>query len=446
MSGFLISRRVMSRILAAGYLYLNLPEVPQFSPTSLSIVHRLISNLQSDGLISSFIASVGNDEISSIQPTIVNNSWNGNKTVNFNGSAYLNEPSSNYLSGANKCTVATILKSDHNSNCIWYYRGSPLYQNLRVQTYAGSHYFTVTSGIYGYVLNTSTYECVERVIWIYDGSQSTNETKLKCFINGVQKTVIYYANIPSELGATSDGTSLSDSLYPANGNMADLMIIDGTITGETAILLDKWLADTYMPDLVIGCGDSITYGYPTGLADSWTTKLANSIYGNAAGRDIRNTSISGAVVSQLAAAATTQIFPLGSSYSRRKILVTAIGTNNIGTYGQDVASTLAEYDAFIADAKAAGFEILGTTILPRQDQYALSANGSQSVTDQKISEWNEALASRVGTSLIGLVNFDLVPELSDPTNTTYYNADRIHLTAAGEDKIANAIGEKLNQI
>jgi hypothetical protein len=413
-----------------------------FNINSLSIIHRLRGEGQTPGSLSTWTATIGTDEVAGTAQLATADAWNG-KGIVTTTSGFLSESTSAYLNNASAFTIAAVYRSTISTNSLWYRRTA---LNIILQSYLGNHYFTVGSGVYSYTASISTNDCIDRVIWVYDGSLSGNTNRLKCYINGVAQTLSFSGSIPAALPSMANGSKLFDTTYYPNGDISDLIISDQALDSTTITNLDKYLADTYMPDLVFGGGDSITYGYPTGLSASWTTQLRNSSDGLVAGRDVRNCSTTGWKIADLASASTTQVFPFGAAYHRKKIFISAIGTNNIGSTSQSVASALVELDAYFANLISAGFSIVATTMLPRQDTTALTANGTQAAVNAKIAEWNAALYDRVGTTVLAVCDLTTVPELTDPTNTLYFQADLAHLTTLGETKFYLKVAETLNSI
>jgi lysophospholipase L1-like esterase len=59
------------------------------------------------------------------------------------------------------------------------------------------------------------------------------------------------------------------------------------------------------------------------------------------------------------------------------------------------------------------------------------------------SDYNTALLANFATYADGMIDLASVANLSDSTNTTYFNADKVHLTAAGYQEVATAVDTAL---
>ena len=99
-------------------------------------------------------------------------------------------------SSAEDWQVLFGLGNSTNFNFIEYFDNYYNYNVVVANFNANTEYAEVTDGV------PATKYCV--ITWIYDGTQNTNATKLKCYINGVQQTLTFTGTIPSSMpGALS---------------------------------------------------------------------------------------------------------------------------------------------------------------------------------------------------------------------------------------------------
>jgi hypothetical protein len=112
------------------------------------------------------------------------------------------------------------------------------------------------------------------------------------------------------------------------------------------------------------------------------------------------------------------------SSSKSQKLVVFNGTNDLNG-GMPAASALIEYRRQCLDAIELGYEVIAVTILPRQDA------GVHANFEANRVLFNESLRTGYRDFAHKLVDFDTKAELMNPLNTTYFAADKVHLTDAG---------------
>lgn len=133
--------------------------------------------------------------------------------------------------------------------------------------------------------------------------------------------------------------------------------------------------------------------------------------------------------------ATDTVANLGffSSFTNR-VVVCWLGSNDIAS-GRSEAQVEADIDSWISSVRAAdaGAIIIGCTILTRSD----------------LTAGEETIRGAVNTHITGTADFDHtvdlagISNLSDETNTTYFDGDEVHLTDAGYLEVATAVRAEL---
>jgi lysophospholipase L1-like esterase len=252
---------------------------------------------------------------------------------------------------------------------------------------------------------------------------------------------IHFGNVPA--GITGHPGSRTTS-YIATGNAVSA----GTLSG--AVATDHWY---YLSRLevtapasagaVVTLGDSLTdgRGSTTNGNDRWPDALSRRLRANAATRDVAvvNAGIGGnAVVSGGLGPTARERFArdvLGQAGVRWVIVLE--GVNDIGgASGQTVAGDLiAAYEELIAAAHAAGVRVYGVPILPFGGSNYDSPDHEQA--RQTVNDW-------IRTSGSFDAVLDLEGVVADPTNPTrllptYDSGDRLHLSVAGYQAMADAI-------
>lgn len=102
-----------------------------------------------------------------------------------------------------------------------------------------------TGAIVGYTnqnyLATSTWT---HAVWVYDGTQGTNATKLKLFINGVQRTLTFVGTVPASLASTNSNVTIGALALSSPAQFFNGVIDDARI--YTRNLTDQEVTQLYM--------------------------------------------------------------------------------------------------------------------------------------------------------------------------------------------------------
>lgn len=102
-----------------------------------------------------------------------------------------------------------------------------------------------------------------------------------------------------------------------------------------------------------------------------------------------------------------------------------LGTNDMTLDTLTGAQAYARFETLITNLKTSGCnEVYGMTALPR--------GGDTSIVEPELS-FNALMVA--DTDLDGVIRLDQNSNLTDSTNTTYFNVDQVHLTAAGHDQV-----------
>lgn len=133
----------------------------------------------------------------------------------------------------------------------------------------------------------------------------------------------------------------------------------------------------------------------------------------------------------------TDVAPYYNASTANTVLIEG-GTNDLGA-GASLATMQANIQSFCGNARATGFVVCVTTIGRRNDP----ADGWDSTKDAVRASYNTWLRANYASFANYIVDLDNISELSDPLNTTYYNADHLHWTDATNVIVANAIRSAL---
>ena len=186
-------------------------------------------------------------------------------------------------------------------------------------------------------------------------------------------------------------------------------------------------------------GDSISTDF-LGYTPWWMYLKAKS------GWDGRwmSTALSGGSFGSLATANTMankytgQILPYkadGVVWTKGTIFILC-GTNDLGA-GAAGSTLLTNTVAFSDTARAAGFKVVVMKILPRSD------SGWNSTKETERGVYNNGLTTNA-SHFDAVLDPSLATGMSDPTNTTYWAADKLHPNSTGGSSIADYIAANLN--
>ena len=101
------------------------------------------------------------------------------------------------------------------------------------------------------------------------------------------------------------------------------------------------------------------------------------------------------------------------------VVIVWIGTNDILTNGQSGATTESRLNTYCTTLKNAGCKVIVTTLS------AFVTNNTERVA------YNTAMKANFASYANAIVRLDEQANLSDSTNTTFFEADGVHLTDAG---------------
>lgn len=98
-----------------------------------------------------------------------------------------------------------------------------------------------------------------------------------------------------------------------------------------------------------------------------------------------------------------------------------------------------EYDQLCTLARNAGLTIIGATCIDRKGSLLISQgtfDTRRAIINNQILSYHDSFGEQV-------CDFAAIANLSDANNTTYFNSDKIHLTAAGNNLVATEISNQV---
>lgn len=189
-------------------------------------------------------------------------------------------------------------------------------------------------------------------------------------------------------------------------------------------------------------GDSLTTGngitawsdYPRQLALLYTDNRMVSVV---------NVAASGNKLSDMASQAAAEVDSCYSASKPTNVCVIWGGTNSmyLGEDGDFSGANAYELlAAYCQDRREAGYSVVVVNALPRQN-----VGTPEGFEDERVI-FNASVAANWRTFADALADVAADARLSDPTNGAYYNADKVHLVAAGYGVVASVVKSAVDSV
>jgi lysophospholipase L1-like esterase len=317
---------------------------------------------------------------------------------------------------------------------------SPHNNSLATGYDSGNVFFTRHGGAAQGGSFSSPHEHARVVICRYDSGQTGDANRFRIRSNRVERSLSY--SNPPILGIDA-GSAVSAGLWVGrdwsgeaaifNGRLWEAAYYTRALTDPECEDVEDYFAETYF-DLgekkVFCAGDSLTTGYPDNNTNGldWPTKLGLLLPSWTVAKHA-NVALP---IDEIEIIAASQIDPDRDEWRARDVVIHQGGTNNL--YNMDDADTLAEMAASVSARHAKGFEVLVVTVPPMGPQDDKTGPEEAEFEARRLL-YNAAL--RDGDSgADGVIDWAAAAAFSDPTDLTYFNADLVHFTAAGNDVAA----------
>lgn len=263
----------------------------------------------------------------------------------------------------------------------------------------------------------------------------------KCF-EGYNNSTLSSANI-SVTGASDFNGDLSIASlmggFKFSGHISEVIIYNRYLTDSEFISLNTYLSTKWYfekSNLVVCAGNSLTSG--TGSSGGATQKIQSSgtnypsrlLYHLGNDYSVRADAYPGRDLVQMNAESPA-FSNLYYTKNTNNICVVWELTNFIATY-KSGNSAIQQLIKFCRNKKLAGFKVVVCTGLYRQD-------GVSAIHAKETDEANAYIRLHYSEFSDALCDLVLDSRLSVPTNTTYFNSDKVHLTDAGYDVVATLI-------
>lgn len=406
--------------------------------TTSSGTTRVTNSGDSIGWIGDQSGNGRHPTVSSTKPTYDPTGMNGYPTINFNGNSYLQTGSILDTSYNTACTIFVVAKATGlAANKVFFSTGSDRlylarngaakttgYVSNQITPTSNSLAYTADLGIEVFVYNGSGYR------YSYDrnfagmgaNTSTTGGTSLVTASGNLNLT-----------GAVTVG-ALSAGSFTWPGQISEVLVWNVALSNEQVRKITEYLAVKWgfaTKNYVLCVGNSLTSG--TG-STSGATQVLSASGDNYPGQlwallgsstwDVRVDAYPGRTLAQIVSEWPTagSIISLPRATSRA-IAILWEGTNTIagtGSLAQAQALTITQCRAL----RAQGMKVVVGTVLPRQDSVAAQFEPTRLA-------YNTWLLANYPTFADGVANVAGDSRLQDPTNTTYFNPDKVHLNSTG---------------
>lgn len=277
-----------------------------------------------------------------------------------------------------------------------------------------------------------------------------NSTGATVYRNG------FYANAGAYTQTAIGSTTSVGAAYNGAGNyfigsISELLIYSGTVSASNCKKIEQYLANKWrLPCLsssnysLICLGDSLTLGnYVSGGVDVGTESYPGQLQAlYSAETLVINAGVSSDQLTNMdtRAASTIDTYDYSGTIP---ILIVWGGTNDLVAGGQTAAQTYARLRTLIQNRTATGkySKILISLAIPRAD----------SATTTKMFDYNDQIRDNFATlqsdGALAYIDVETLSQFNadgDYNDTTYYNADKVHLTTAGYGVQATLVKNKLD--
>lgn len=318
-------------------------------------------------------------------------------------------------------TISGLVKSNVNALRVWWQNGINPYLALNSNNRPTFNY--------GSTLNTETTDIWQSWLPI---TVRANGTTGEIYIG---KTRSVTGPITSAAMSVAGLGNLSGFFW--SGYMQEILAYETALSDvNLESLIDYMLQQSQLTDkVIVTCdGDSLTYGlgvttsYPTRLQSALGPKFHVLNYG-VTSQSIVDTSSGGNVAGYMNSDANAQVWKHGTRLGGKNVVVAWGGTNDI-YFGRTGAQAESDFGTYCTNAKNAGAFVIAINMIARRTDLG-------SWTDAKQAAFNSAFATNA--SGYSDAQIDAASMFPDETNTTYFQADQVHLNDTAMQLVADAI-------
>lgn len=253
-------------------------------------------------------------------------------------------------------------------------------------------------------------------MFVVNGASSTHRMNGRSYATGSPGT--------SALGGVKLGSCADLGGYWLVGDIAEVIIFSGALSSDNQWNINSYLGERYGLDVrrwsnLVFDGDSLTHGYDVPLAAAYPSICCYTL----PSVDHSIPAEVGLKLTQLEANASTRVDPLLVTNGDQQCLVIWAGINDVTMDAASGATVLARLTTYCNSRRAAGWPKIITCTLTNQG-YDLAHDGAR-------LDFNTLLRANWASISDAMVDIQAIAVLADYDDTDYFNADKLHLTAAG---------------
>lgn len=362
------------------------------------------------------------------RPTYKTNILNSKPVVRFNGSANVMATANSSAPASAQPTSMFIVGNFNATNDVMIDAVTNLTHQIDRPTTPGAYRMYAGASLQDTNDDSSTH------VFLFNFNGATS----KIWVDGVLTTT-GNAGAGALAGVTL-GNRGGGGPYFLDGDLAEICIYNSTLSQINRDLVVDYLAARWgitVPQSVIFDGDSLTSGYQ--LADPSTQSYpAQTVALFTPARHAYNFGVPAQYIDAMTTDGTTQIDPLFYT-GKLNVVCNWGGGNNIALGNQTAATVYPKLVTYNAARKAAGFTVIQLTFPPRVDIEV--AGGWEA---ERVALNANIVANGAGADYVADVAANA--NLSDYTNLTYFQADQIHLTAAGYAVVAGIVKTEIDKV
>lgn len=387
-------------------------------------------------------------------PTYKKSAINGYPAVNLNGTSKFTTPAINLAN----CTIFIVMSAPGlATNKVIMQAGSGFWIecNRTTNTFNYASGGTVPASSAGAPLNISADTSIGVVRYdgasmclMYDRQFANNGPSATASLSTFACTGTLAASVAVTLGDLAAGG------FTWPGYIGEVLIYNVALSQDNTRQVYDYLQAKWgigASNLVICTGDSLTSGQGStgGAAQAMLTPVGGTNYPNrmwnslgAGTWQVKCDSYPGRNLVQMNTETLTYgdllFSPRGSG---KNIQIIWGGTNDVAAYSS-AGQAISQYQKLCKQKKSFGWKVIAATMLLRQDGTA-TQQAAFALNQAAFNTWLRANYTQFADYLVDLT---AIPQLTNPANTTYFNADKVHLTDAGHQLVANAMAFAVQQL
>lgn len=219
-----------------------------------------------------------------------------------------------------------------------------------------------------------------------------------------------------------------------DGGISEVLVFNRVLSDVECLRVERWLANKYgMNQVFVFDGDSLTFGTGSTPGNDYPAQCM-ALLGGA--WDSQNFGLASATIVDMESDGATQVDPYSRRVAPKNLLSCWGGTNDLFT--DSAATVWTNIQTYCNNRRARNWRVVLLTVLPR------SAPGTPGDFETKRQALNTLIrAGYTGCAdvLADVAADDRIGDAGDEEDTTYYDADLVHLNDTGYGVVAEIVAE-----